>query len=156
MQTVLFLPICSLQTDLGGLVLEHQNKVSHMSFWFSSVYKSYFYIILWSIKCLKKGTYLSLKVCCCCWKILAIIWQGRVVTNFQFVKTTLSVKYNQSWYVGIYSLSRKWHICGLTLWYTVLHFCKKIFVNSYNLSIAHLCIHSFSLSSDCNTCSAWF
>ena len=49
MQTVLIPTICSLQADLRGLVLEHQNKVSHMSFWFSSVYKSYFYIILWSI-----------------------------------------------------------------------------------------------------------
>ena len=90
-------------------------------------------------------TYVNLKVCCCCCKILAIIWQGRVVTNFQFVKTTLSVKYNQSWYVGIYSLSWKWHICDLTLWYTVLHFCKKIFINYYNLSIAHLFIHSFNI-----------
>ena len=49
MQTVLILPICSLQADFRSLVLEHQNKVSHMSFWFSSVYKSYFYIIPWSI-----------------------------------------------------------------------------------------------------------
>lgn len=45
-----------------GLVLEHQNKVSHMSFWFPVYVKVIFIFSMWSIKCLKKGTYLSLKV----------------------------------------------------------------------------------------------